>query len=301
VKREISLALGGGGIKGIAHIGVIKRLIELGFLIKSISGNSIGALIGSLYCAGYTTDEITDIANHYEQRSIFSYHNDGPGLLNMQSIAQFLINKLGDLTFQDLKIKFACSAVDIRTAREYVFCQSRVIDAVMATIAVPGVFPPKIIGDKEFVDGSVLNPVPVDIARWLSPKTPIIAVCLSQTPEDMDCLPVNPIPTTAPIPTPIIEQFSKLKIARAFAIFSQSIDITSMVLTELKLSADSPDVILRPISKKMGYFDLAVPSDLINQGIQSVDNSTNLLIDSVSWFSYFKRMNKKYREPIRVL
>jgi NTE family protein len=300
MKRKLSLALGGGGIKGFAHIGILKRLEELGYTVEAIAGTSIGGLVGALYCAGYTPDEIADMVLHFDQKSIFSYHNEGPGLLSLNSITQLLVKKLGDIKFADLNIKFACTAVDIKSGREYVFHRERVIDAVLSTIAVPGAFPPRKLDGKEFVDGAVMDPVPVNLARWLSPNCPIIAVCLSSPPEDVESVPSMSIPISQSIATPIIEQFSKLRIAQAFSIFSQSIDLSSKLLAELRMKVDDPDVIIRPDVSKYGIFDLVDASDLIQKGIISINDSSQLISDSFSWPTYFKRLYKK-GAPIRGL
>ena len=292
MKNELSLALGGGGVKGFAHIGVLKRLEELGYSIKSIAGTSAGGLVGALYCAGYTPDEIGEIVSQFDQKSFFSYHNDGPGLLSLNSLNQVLVKRLGDITFQDLKIRFACTAVDIKSGKEYIFSQSSVVDAVLSTIAVPGAFSPKILGDKEFVDGAVLDPVPVSVARWISPRTALVAVCLSAPPGETARVPVNTHSSSTPFPAPIIEQFSRLRVAQAFNIFSKSIDLSSMMLAELRLAVDNPDVIIRPDVSQFGIFDTVTPEELINKGISAVDKNAQAIQDALSWISAIKRLNK---------
>lgn len=301
MNKEISLALGGGGLKGLSHAGVIKRLIELGFEIKSIAGTSIGGLIGALYCAGYTPDEIISTASQFNQHSIYTFHNDGPGLLNLQSIAQLLINKLGDITFKDLKIKFACPAVDINSCQEYIFCNTHVVDGVLSTISVPGVFPPHSFANHEFVDGATINPVPVEVAKWLSPNLPVIAVPLSSPPDNNDYNPITPILNSMPIPVPLIEQFSKMRIARAFSIFSKSIDISSIYLTEFKLESDRPDVILRPDVARYGVFDPVDIMDMVQKGIDSVDQQIEKINNSLNLFSQLKRLNRKPVPPKRMI
>ena len=293
MKRQLSLALGGGGIKGIAHIGVIKRLEELDYSIDSIAGTSIGGLVGALYCAGYTPDEISDAIKHFDQKSIFSYPSEGSGVLNIHSITQLLVSMLGDITFEQLKIKFACTTVDLKSGSEFIFHKFRVMDAVLSTIAVPGAFPPRKMNGREFVDGAVMDPVPVNLARWLSPGKPIIAVCLSSPPEEVASVPTLSIKNTISIPGPIIEQFSKLRIAQAFSVFSQTIDLSSRMLAELRMKIDDPDVILRPDVTKYGIFDTADVVELINNGILSVNASSQEISDACSWLANLKRLNKK--------
>ncbi|MCE1255301.1 MAG: patatin-like phospholipase family protein [Anaerolineae bacterium] len=294
--KEISLALGGGGIKGIAHIGVLMRLEELGFKIQAIAGTSVGSLVGALYCAGYTPAEIANLVNDFDQKSFFFNRVEGRALLSLHSITQILANKLGEITFNDLKIKFACPAVDIKTSREFVFSENRVIDAVLSSIAVPGIFPPRTIEDKDFVDGAVLNPVPVNLARWLRPDLPVIASCLTSRPDDWVHMP-DVLPINAPIPIPIIEQFSRLRIAQAFTIFTKSIDVSSRMLTELRMSIEKPDVIIRPDVDKYGMLDQVNPEELIETGIKSVDKEIDSISKTLAFGAKIKRKWQQFNQP----
>ena len=209
-----------------------------------------------------------------------------------------LKKKLGNIHFKDLKIKFACTAVDLKSGCEYVFHQSRVIDAILSTIAVPGAFSPRLLAGKELVDGAVLDPVPVNLARWLSPGIPIIAVCLSSPLDNPTASRSFLIPNAAPIPTPIIEQFSRLRIAQAFSIFSQSIDLSSKSLAELRMKIDAPDVIIRPNVSEYGIFDSVDSVNLIQKGIDAVNKNAQLINSSFSWIAYLKRLNKT-AEPVQ--
>lgn len=265
--NEIALALGGGGVRGIAHLGAIYYLENEGFNIGAIAGTSAGGLFGAIYSAGYEKDEIVDVLNNISQRNIFHRKpGDGPSLLGIQGLSETLLGLLGDRSFNDLKIPFACTAVDIKTGQEIILTQGPIVEAILATIAVPGIFPPKMIGDSLLVNGGVLDPVPVALARWLAPSLPIIAICLSSLPGGWSSPSFMHIPSSTTIPKPILEQFARLRIAQALDIFIRSLETGSRMLSELRLQVDRPDVIIRPDVHQFGYLDRVEPSVLIELG-----------------------------------
>ncbi|WP_054521090.1 patatin-like phospholipase family protein [Thermanaerothrix daxensis] len=281
---EVALALGGGGVKGIAHLGVIQRLEKEGIKIKAIAGTSAGGVVGALFAAGYSVSQLSDALEELNRINYFVRRpQDGPSLLGLGQVVPFLERFLAGLTFDRLLIPFACTAVDLHTKQEYVLNRGSVLDAILATIAIPGIFPPQKIGQAELVDGGVLDPVPVAVARWLAPKLPVIAVCLSPVPEKWQELPdFNPIPTP-PILPPLLSQISNLRISQAFRIYIQSIDITSRMLAELRMQVEKPDVILRPDVNQFGILDKVDPQVLIQSGEQSVEEALEAIHHALSW------------------
>ncbi len=269
---EISVALGGGGIKGITHIGVLDCLEKAGFHIHSIAGTSIGALIGSVYAAGYRPNEIVSLLESMNQNRLYSRTaSDGPSLIGNAGLVEALAQVLGDCKFSDLKLPFACTAVDIRTAQEVYLNEGQVVDAVLASLAIPGVFPPKIYGQAELVDGGVLDPVPVNLARLLSPRLPVVAVALNPKQSEWDHIPefnLTP-PVSFPIPTPIIEGFARLRVGQSLRIFLHSMDITSRMLTEMRLEIDRPEVIIRPNVHQYGMLDQVNPDEVVEAGYRA--------------------------------
>src|SRR5574338_1118290 len=106
---DITLALGGGGIKGIAHIGVIECLENAGYHIKSVAGTSVGGLIGAVYAAGYSPREILALAEGLNQDKLYTRRpGDGPSLMGYSGLVDVLVDVLADAQFSDLKIPFAC-------------------------------------------------------------------------------------------------------------------------------------------------------------------------------------------------
>jgi NTE family protein len=295
---DIALALGGGGIKGIAHIGVIRTLEQAGFTIKAVAGTSAGGLIGSIYSAGKSVDEIEDIILHVNQSRLFyRTPDDGPSVMGLGGIIQVLSEHIGNITFSDLKIPFACTAVDTITMQEYILDNGRVIDAVMATIAVPGVFPPKEMNSVVLVDGGVLDPVPVALARWLAPSLPVVAVCLSPAPEGWAHLSEFSMPVSNPFAQPILNQITKTRVAKAFQIFVRSMDITSHMLAELRLQTDKPEVIIRPNVSRFGMLDNVNPKELIDEGVIATEDALDDIQKVMGWTNQITRRFRKVQQP----
>src|SRR5512147_2373251 len=138
---DITLALGGGGSRGNAHIGVIRRLEQEGFRIKGIAGTSFGGIIGVLYAAGYRPNDIEEIFCSLDQKSLYGHGpEDGPSLIGLAGVNQWLMTLLGERTFDSLRIPFAVTATDLKSGREVVLSSGRLMDAILATIAMPAVF-----------------------------------------------------------------------------------------------------------------------------------------------------------------
>jgi len=250
---EISLALGGGGVKGNAHIGVLRVLEREGFRIRALAGTSAGGLWGCFYAAGLSPDEIEEGMNRLNPDTIYHRQTgDGPAMLGLAGIRTLLRYYLGDTTFDELRIPFAVTAVNLETAKQVILRSGRVADAVLATIAVPGVFPPVEWQGQTLIDGGVLDPVPVRLARQLAPGLPVAAVVLSPPLEHWENAPVPRLLNSLPFLSTYI---ARLRIAQALNIFMRSIDIGGASHTELRLKLDQPDVLIRPKVPHVGLLD----------------------------------------------
>lgn len=297
---EISVALGGGGIRGVAHIGVLEALENAGFKIRAVAGTSVGGLVGAAYCSGYRLSEILDLLDGVSPRHLYARQpGDGPSLMGYAGLAEIMIKVLGESQFSDLKIPFACTAVDIRKSQEVYFNQGRVIDAVLATMAIPGVFPPKRIGEAELIDGGVLDPVPVTLARFLAPHLPVVAVALNKKQDDwgqlmpFDSKPLIPLP----LPTPLAEGFSRMRFAQALGIFMRSLDLTTHMLTELRLEVDRPEVIIRPDVEKYSILDFVMPRELVEVGRQVAEEAIPSIHQALTWSNYLRRAVRQPPKP----
>ena len=139
---DISVALGGGGAKGNSHIGVLRLLEKEGYRIRAVAGTSFGGVVAAVYAAGNRPDEVEEIFCRVDQRKLYSRGPKGrPSILGLDGVAQWLQETLGDRTFQDLKVPCAMTAVDLIGGQEVTLSEGLVRDAVLATIALPGIFP----------------------------------------------------------------------------------------------------------------------------------------------------------------
>jgi NTE family protein len=295
---DICLALGGGGTRGIAHLGVIDCLESNGFRICSVAGTSIGALVGGLYAAGCTTEKIKQTLQSFDMTDLYRRrHEDGPSLLGAAGLVEALSDLLRTITFADLRIPFACTAVDINSSKEVFLKQGSVMEAVLASSAFPGVLPPYQVGDALLVDGGILDPVPVALARSLSPSLPVIAVVLQPCAEDWGRMPEANIMDTAPMPIPlpssIIHTFSRLRIGQAMRIFTQSMDINSRMVAELRLKIDRPDVIIRPDVVQFGMFEMVDADKLIEKGTAAAQNQLKEIRQAASWHGNVNRFFRR--------
>lgn len=279
---EISLALGGGGSRGYAHVGVLRCLEKKGFRIRAVAGTSAGGIAAVAYAAGYTPDELEAAFSRIDQSKLFVRSSDeGPGILGLSGAARLFQEYFGDRTFADLRMPCAVVAVDLKAGREVVLNQGRVVDALLATIAVPGVFPPKHFGDSELVDGAVLNPVPVTVARLLAPALPVVAVVLEILSEETRGF--SNIPLPVPVPTGLVERLTRTRIAKSFNIFLQSVDVGSRMLAELRLLADAPDVVIRPDVSGIGVLDKVDVHAVTLKGEDATDTVLPELHKVVAW------------------
>ncbi len=279
---NITLALGGGGAKGNAHIGVIRRLEKEGYKICSVAGTSFGGLVAIFYALGLTPDEIEEIFTSTDQGNLYTRDsNDGPSLLGFVGVRKLLDSVLGEKTFHDLKIPCAVTAVDAKTGREVVISEGRLSHGVLATIALPGIFPPLQMDEWELMDGGVLNPVPVSVARMLSPDLPIVAVVLN---DPLD-IPVRTytIPVPSIFPKQITDRIHSLHVAQAFDIFMRAVDLNSRAVAHYRLQVDAPDVIVRPNVHHLDLLDKVVVKDVAMLGEIAVEKVLPELKKATSW------------------
>ena len=163
-KKSVALVLSGGGSKGLAHIGVINELEKQGFKISSISGTSIGSVIGGIYAMG-KLPEYTQWLNKLNPKSIwglmdFTFSIDG--LLKGEKVFNEMKTFIPDMAIEDMNIPFAAVATDILNEKEVVFKTGSFYKAIRASVAIPTIFTPVEYEDTILVDGGVLNPIPIE-------------------------------------------------------------------------------------------------------------------------------------------
>ena len=268
---DITLALGGGGTKGNSHIGVIRRLEKEGFRIRGVAGTSFGGLIAVLYALGYSPDKIEEVFASLDQTQFYGHApNDGPSLMGLAGVTRLLEEMIGDKTFADLKLPCVLTAVDLKSGQEVLLSKGRLVDAMLATIAIPGVFPARYVDGLELVDGGTLDPVPVAPARMLAPRLPVVAVVLT--------MPMGIPAQSWRIPFHrywggrlVSSLLSRMRYDSVWDVFSRSLDITARAMTQYRLEVDRPEVIIRPQVHEIDTLDVVDVHEVARRGEEAVE------------------------------
>jgi NTE family protein len=233
----VGVALGGGGARGIAHIGVLRVLEREGMPIDCIAGTSIGGIVAAAYASGLTPDQLEDEARNVTNAwHMLRFADPGPlkhGLLRGRRLQNFFDDRLGRKNFADLEIPLALVSVDLNAREEAVITDGPLSLAVRATISVPGLFMPVEVHGKRLVDGGLLNNVPVSAARKLGADV-VIAVDVEPDPQD---------PSHARFPS---SRWMPEGLTRTFATMDEAISLLLAKVQESYLHQYPPDIYVRP-------------------------------------------------------
>ncbi len=250
---SVSLVLGSGGARGWVHLGVIDWLQDQGYQISSISGCSIGAVVGGLYAAG-RYDEFKEWVFALDKKSVLSltdiYWGSG-GLIKGERVMNALKMLVGDCNIESLPIAFTAVATDLEQGQEFWFQSGDLFDAIRASVAIPNVLSPHIVGDRLFVDGGLLNPVP--IAPTLSCHADLtIAVDLAAVNSFQLKRPKKEIKHANDLSDRVSKFISELVGENAFEIETPSsleishrcFDIMQTAIGRMKIASHTPDVVV---------------------------------------------------------
>ncbi len=200
-EKTLSLVLGSGGARGLAHIGAIQAIEEAGWTIESIAGSSMGALVGGMYAAG-KLDVYTEWVKKLQQSDVLrlvDWTLSGGGLIRGDKIIKRLREMVGDVDIEDLQIDFTAVAVDIEHGREIWLSDGSLFEAIRSSFAIPGLFTPHRYRGRLLVDGGILNPIPVaPTLRCLTDATFVIN-CNGPARGSMDDREVDPPSATLAI------------------------------------------------------------------------------------------------------
>lgn len=164
-ERKVGLALSGGAARALSHVGVLEVLEEIGIKPRAISGTSMGAIIGAFYSMGITTDEMKSYIKSMNWKSFLLFSDlalSKTGIINGGKIEEVLKKFLGSKTFSDCKIPFCCVATDLVKKEKVILSEGKLIDAVRASISIPGFISVVYLNDKILVDGGIIEPLPVE-------------------------------------------------------------------------------------------------------------------------------------------
>jgi NTE family protein len=254
MEKKIGLALGGGAARGLAHIGVLRVLEQEGITIGVIAGTSAGAIVGALYAGTRSAGFIKERAIELSKRRLTRFIDPAlprTGFIRGEKFNEMLASFLGANTrFRDLKIPFACTATDIDTGEAVVLDRGPVIEAVRASMSIPGVFTVIKRGGRYLVDGRLTNPVPVNLARKMGADF-VIAV--------------NVIPDVLDHSHPMAKGRPKSKKEpNILHVLIQSIHIGAYSL--VRSSLEDADVVIEPDVAHIGAAEFHRASECIKQG-----------------------------------
>ena len=272
----VSLALGGGGARGLAHIGVIQWLTENGYIIRSIAGSSMGALIGGIYAAGKLdtyAEWVLAIARMDVVRLLDPAFSRA-GLFKGERIIGVLRNLIGDCAIEDLPISFTAVATNLVSGEEVWLREGKLFDAIRASIATPLIFTPFQHGERTLLDGSLVNPLP--IAAILGDKTDLTVAVNLGGPTELRPLPraSAPVVSGGANSRRIRGFIERLKGARASGIrlrgpidiAFESMQMMQDTIARLKIAANLPDVIVEIPRNACGYHEFWRAKELIALG-----------------------------------
>lgn len=245
----IAVALGGGGAKGFAHIGVLKVLESHGIKPKIVTGTSAGSFVGSLYASGKTPYQLQQLALSFKESDIRDLTINRQGFLLGQKLQDYVNKNISNKPIEQFPIRFAAVATRLDTGNKAEFIKGNAGQAVRASCSIPNVFVPAVIGGKKYVDGGLVSPIPVKTAQNMGADI-IIAVDISARPDGS-------------------------KAMNMLGVLDQTINIMGQQSINEELSL--ADIIIQPKVGHIGTLDLKASNETILQG----EKATQLKIKSI--------------------
>jgi NTE family protein len=240
----VALVLGSGGARGYAHIGVIEVLEKQGIHPDFIVGTSAGSIVGSIYASGKTAAELHDIALNLKPNDVRDVNVSLKGFFNGQKVENYINRQVNNTPLQNLKIPMYVVATELKNGEKTVFNYGNTGQAVRASTAIPSMFVPTKIGDTEYVDGGLVSPVPVQVARDLGADIVIAVDILAQ-----------PIHTET---------------SNVWGLFNQNINIMQGRLAEEELK--NADIVIQPdLKEKAHIFDVTGREMAIQAGVDATN------------------------------
>ncbi|MFI5018086.1 MAG: patatin-like phospholipase family protein [Dongiales bacterium] len=279
---RIGLALGGGGARGWAHIGVVKALTRAGIVPDVISGTSVGALVGGLHLAG-RLDVLEGWSRGLTKFKIASYldFRVGGGMIGGHRLSAVLREHLGKVTIEALPKPFTCVATDLLTGHEVWLRKGDLVEMLRASFSLPGLFSPVEVDGRWLVDGALVNPLPVSVCRAMGAHV-IIAVNLNADPIGRVRMPGQRIPRAAGFDILQALPQSKANIGvgswlrsvfgrepdapSLFGTMTQSLNILLDRVTRSRLAGEPPDVSISPRLGHIGLLEFDRAAEVIAEG-----------------------------------
>lgn len=293
---RIGLALGGGAARGWAHIGVINTLLKNGIVPDVIAGTSIGALVGGAYAAG-RLDVLDDWCRAVTKRSVLGlmdFRIGASGLINGTRLARLMIQNFGNLDIEDMDKRFAAIATEIGSGHEIWITQGKLIDAIRASYALPGIFSPVKLEGRWLMDGALVNPIPISAARALGARV-VIAVNVNADAFGrgtvIQTLENNEIPAAQMEPRRIanpLNFFRRDLLADGTgprgitSVMVDAFNITQDRIARSRLAGDPPDVMISPKLRDVGLFEFHRAAEAIKLGEEATEKMLGEIAETVA-------------------
>jgi NTE family protein len=277
-QSKIGLVLGGGGSRGLAHVGVLKVLIHERIPIDFIVGTSMGGIVGVLFALGYSPIEIGQGLSLMQRGSLFNIKRL-TARARQRQVSDFLRETLADKTFADLSMPVTVMAVDMRHGHEVQLTEGSLVRALLASSAVPGAFPPVKYKDMELADGGVIDSLATHVA-YEQGANKIIAVDVYPA-LDKENPWVDPITAIMgfQLPANIFSANGNEgnRIPTAAASMWRSVRVMTWYLHQERLAAHPPDVLLRPNVDDYASLDFRDVDGPIQAGIEAAEQHVGTL------------------------
>ncbi len=300
-RKRIGLALGSGSARGWSHIGVVRCLEEAGIPVDVVCGASMGAVVGGCWAAGFL-GEMETLVRDLRWPDIFRFLEvrlPRSGFMEGDKITAYLKERLTDLRIEDLPVVFGAVASDLYSGREVWLRKGSLIDAMRASISVPGMFTPYPEGSRWLLDGGLVNPVPVSLCRALGADV-VIAVSLNSdilgkslfTREKRkrnqviqekvaDFLDAS-IPWTSPSAWLRSNGNATLRGPTLLEVITRSLYIMQDRITRQRLQAEPPDILISPHLADIALFEFNRGDEAIDEGYRSASLVVPLIRDRMT-------------------
>ena len=298
VQKKIGLALGSGSARGWAHIGVIRALRDAGIQLDYVAGTSIGALVGAVYASG-DIDSLEEVVLKLDWKRIAHFFDvvfPKSGLIDGNKIADFVRTHVKEINIEELPLPFSAISTNLATGSEVVIQEGDIIEAVRASISVPGIFTPVRKNRTILVDGALINPVPVSVVRQMGADFVIaidlnhdivskkgvsrisdpnstasalgegIGQSLIKRSKILEAINKRFEKSALPALKQIKQWRSKDPLPNVFEVLMSSINIMETQITAAKLKTDPPDLLIRPNLGHLKMLDFHRAHEAIAEG-----------------------------------
>ena len=260
-KKKIGLALSSGAARGLAHIGVLEVLKKEGIPIDMIAGTSAGALVGAIYARRKDANQTEELLKDLISKRLALLRDLGvprSGLIQGRKFKRWLTSIIDDIEFGDLSIPFACVATDINTGEEVVIEQGSVVEAVRASVSIPGILTVVKWKGRYLVDGGLVNPVPVSVLKKMGAD---LIIAVNVVPDIRDRIHHQ---TSE-------ERKEDSKEPNIFSVIMRMVHIASFQV--VKSSMKGADIVIEPEVAHIGFADFHRVRECISKGARAAQSS----------------------------